>query len=161
MPASLADCLEAQQEPLKAALIELVRIPSVCEEGTSQYPFGEAIDRALRKALQIAEELGFRTHYGEGGYYGYAETGGEDAGKQVNPRPCSASSATWTSCRPAGWKTGRRDPFDPGRESDGAAVWPRHAGRQRPAGRRACCRQGADGRRSEVHEARPVHLWDR
>ncbi len=44
----------AQQAPLKAALVELVRIPSVCEEGAGGYPFGEAIDQALRKALQIA-----------------------------------------------------------------------------------------------------------
>jgi succinyl-diaminopimelate desuccinylase len=67
--------LAAQQEPLKAALIELVRIPSVCDEGDGGYPFGEAVDQALRKALQIAGELGFRTRYGEGGYYGYAEVG--------------------------------------------------------------------------------------
>ena len=60
---------------MKAALIELVRIPSVCDEGGGGYPFGEAIDQALRKALQIAGELGFRTQYGEGGYYGYAEIG--------------------------------------------------------------------------------------
>ena len=67
--------LNAQQAPLKAALIELVRIPSVCEEGGGGYPFGEAIDQALRKALHIAGELGFRTRYGEGGYYGIAEIG--------------------------------------------------------------------------------------
>jgi succinyl-diaminopimelate desuccinylase len=67
--------LAAQQEPLKKALVELVRIPSVCEEGGGGYPFGEPIDRALRQALKTAGELGFRTHYGEGGYYGYAEIG--------------------------------------------------------------------------------------
>ncbi len=67
--------LAAQHEPMKKALRELVRIPSVCEEGSGGYPFGEAIDLALRKALQIAGELGFRTQYGDGGYYGYAEIG--------------------------------------------------------------------------------------
>ena len=67
--------LAAQQEPLKKALIELVRIPSVCDEGAGGYPFGEAVDQALRKALKIAGDLGFRTHYGDGGYYGYAEIG--------------------------------------------------------------------------------------
>lgn len=67
--------LAAQQGPLKAALAELVRIPSVCDEGGGGYPFGVAIDQALRKALEIAAELGFRTHYGDGGYYGYAEVG--------------------------------------------------------------------------------------
>ncbi len=52
-----------------------MRIPSVCEEGAGGYPFGEAVDQALRYALQIAGDLGFRTHYGDGGYYGYAEIG--------------------------------------------------------------------------------------
>jgi predicted dipeptidase len=67
--------LEAQKEPMKAALIELVRIPSVLVENTGSYPFGEAIDQALRRALEIAGDLGFRTQYGAGGYYGFAETG--------------------------------------------------------------------------------------
>ena len=71
---NLGSHLEAQQEPLKKALIELVRIPSVCEEGGG-FPFGEAIDQALHKALQVAGELGFRTQYGDGGYYGFAEIG--------------------------------------------------------------------------------------
>jgi succinyl-diaminopimelate desuccinylase len=61
--------------PMKAALMELLRIPSVCNEGEAGFPFGAAVDQALRKALQIAGDLGFRTHYGEGGYYGYAEIG--------------------------------------------------------------------------------------
>ncbi len=67
--------LEAQQAPLKTALIDLVRIPSVCDESDSRFPFGEAVDQALRKTLQVAGELGFKTHYGEGGYYGYADVG--------------------------------------------------------------------------------------
>ena len=75
MLAELSRHLEAQQAPLKTALIELVRIPSVCDEGAGGYPFGAAVDQALRKALQIAGDLGFRTHYGDGGYYGYAEIG--------------------------------------------------------------------------------------
>jgi succinyl-diaminopimelate desuccinylase len=79
MLAGISPHLAAQQAPLKAALSELVRIPSVCNEGDGRYPFGEAVDRALRKALQIASDLGFRTHYGDDGYYGYAEIGeGED-----------------------------------------------------------------------------------
>jgi len=67
--------LRAQQAPMKAALVELVRIPSVCDEGAGGYPFGEAVDQALRKALQIAGDLGFKTYYDDGGYYGYAEVG--------------------------------------------------------------------------------------
>jgi succinyl-diaminopimelate desuccinylase len=67
--------LAAQQEPLKRALVELVRIPSVCDENAGEHPFGEAVDQALRKALQISRDLGFRTEYGDGGYYGFAEVG--------------------------------------------------------------------------------------
>lgn len=75
MHRSLDSQLKAQRAPLKEALIELVRIPSVCDEGAGGVPFGPAVDRALRKALEIAGGLGFRVHYGEGGYYGYAEVG--------------------------------------------------------------------------------------
>jgi len=71
----IAKHLEAQQEPMKVALIELVRIPSVCDEGAGGYPFGESIDQALRTALEIASDLGFKTTYGDGGYYGFAEIG--------------------------------------------------------------------------------------
>ena len=60
--------LAAQQEPLKAALMKLVRIPSLCDEGVGGLPFGEVIVQALRKALHIAGNLGFRNHYGDGGY---------------------------------------------------------------------------------------------
>jgi len=75
MRADIAPYLEAQREPMKAAMVELVRIPSVCDEGGGGAPFGEAVDQALRKALQIAADLGLRTHYGDRGYYGYAEIG--------------------------------------------------------------------------------------
>jgi predicted dipeptidase len=84
---NLSPHLQAQQAPLKAALAELVRIPSVCaerpapgggKEGAGGYPFGPALDQALRAALQIAGDLGFRTHYGDGGYFGYAEVGAGD-----------------------------------------------------------------------------------
>lgn len=80
MPDQLTSHLAAQEKPLKKALSELVRIPSVCDEGGGGYPFGEAADQALRKALEIAGGLGFKTHYGDGGYYGYAEIG---AGKEM------------------------------------------------------------------------------
>jgi succinyl-diaminopimelate desuccinylase len=75
MLAGLSHHLEAQRAPMKVALTDLLRIPSVCEEGATGSPFGEDVDRALRKALEIAADLGFRTRYGEGGYYGFAEIG--------------------------------------------------------------------------------------
>jgi succinyl-diaminopimelate desuccinylase len=71
----LAQHLKAQQAPMKAALIELLRIPSACDEGAGGTPFGLAIEQALRRTLEIAGDLGFRTCYGDGGYYGFAETG--------------------------------------------------------------------------------------
>jgi predicted dipeptidase len=67
--------LKNQHEKMKAAVCDLVRIPSVLDESAQGTPFGEPIDRALHTALQIAAELGFRTRYGDGGYYGIAETG--------------------------------------------------------------------------------------
>ena len=76
--------LAAQHEPMKRALVDLVRIPSVCDEGVGGYPFGKNVDQALRKALQIAGDLGFRTQYGDGGYYGIAEVG-EGEGNAGHP----------------------------------------------------------------------------
>jgi hypothetical protein len=51
----------------------------VVNDGVDGLPFGRPIDDALRSALAIAADLGFRTHYGDEGYYEYAEIGaGED-----------------------------------------------------------------------------------
>lgn len=72
---NLDSALAAQQEPLIVALSELIRIPSVCDEGAGGFPFGPAVDQALRKALGISARLGFRTCYGDGGYYAFAEVG--------------------------------------------------------------------------------------
>ena len=59
-------------ESIKAA----VRINSVMDEDTAteSMPFGKGVDDALRKTLEIAESLGFKTVYKDG-YYGYAEVG--------------------------------------------------------------------------------------
>ncbi|MFK9090094.1 M20 family metallopeptidase [Bacillus salipaludis] len=57
------------------ALIKLIAIPSVINEIERYTPFGKNIDLALRKTLEICEELGFRTFYDPKGYYGYAEIG--------------------------------------------------------------------------------------
>lgn len=59
-------------ESIKAA----VRINSVMDEDTAteSMPFGKGVDEALRKTLEIAESLGFKTVYKDG-YYGYAEVG--------------------------------------------------------------------------------------
>jgi succinyl-diaminopimelate desuccinylase len=75
MHEGLGPHLEAQREPMKAALAQLVRLPSVNEDGEGGTAFGQAVDQALRTALKLAAGLGFRTEYGDGGYYGYAEIG--------------------------------------------------------------------------------------
>ncbi|WP_068556872.1 M20 family metallopeptidase [Thermotalea metallivorans] len=72
---ALKEKLEVLQPQLIQGIQELIRIPSVIAEPSEQYPFGEAIDRVLRKTLEICEGLGFRTYYDPEGYYGYAEIG--------------------------------------------------------------------------------------
>ena len=57
------------------ALKQLVDIPSVISEQEDGFPFGKNIDLALKKSLEICEELGFRTYVDPKGYYGYAEIG--------------------------------------------------------------------------------------
>ncbi len=53
---------------------ELIKINSVESNAVDGKPFGVGVDDCLRKALAIAECLGFKTFYGNG-YYGYAEIG--------------------------------------------------------------------------------------
>ncbi len=67
--------LKDQEAPYIEALSKLVSIPSVFDGNAKDTPFGKDIDDALKVTLQLAESLGFETHYGEGGYYGYADIG--------------------------------------------------------------------------------------
>lgn len=67
--------LSTLQNDLINSIKEVVRIPSVIDENPSKYPFGENIDRALKKTLEICDGLGFKTYYDPEGYYGYAEIG--------------------------------------------------------------------------------------
>ncbi len=67
--------LHSLREPYKETLSELIRIPSVIDEGGDGFPFGKPIDDALRLTLEIAKTLGFRVTYDPEGYYGYAEAG--------------------------------------------------------------------------------------
>jgi len=79
MQPNIKQHLQSQHKPLKEAIKELVRIPSVIEEENGKFPFGECVDDALRKTLEIAGRLGFQTKYGDEGYYGYAQIGqGQD-----------------------------------------------------------------------------------
>lgn len=70
--------VEELREELIKSTQEVLRIKSVEEEGTPGAPFGEGVNKALNKALDIAKNLGFRT-VNMNGYAGYAEYGeGED-----------------------------------------------------------------------------------
>jgi succinyl-diaminopimelate desuccinylase len=57
------------------ALTQLVGIPSVIAEHVDEFPFGKNIDVALKKTLEVCQQLGFTTYYDPKGYYGYAEIG--------------------------------------------------------------------------------------
>ncbi|TDT63261.1 M20 family metallopeptidase [Fonticella tunisiensis] len=70
--------LEALKSDLIHSIKELVSIPSIIDQNSTKYPFGENIDKALRKTLEICKGLGFRTYYDPEGYYGYAEVGQGD-----------------------------------------------------------------------------------
>lgn len=56
------------------AISKLIKINSVECSATDGKPFGAGVDDCLRQTLAIAQELGFKTFYGNG-YYGYAEIG--------------------------------------------------------------------------------------
>lgn len=67
--------LDLIKPDLVKSIKELVSIPSVINESSSRYPFGENIDKALKKVLEICNNLGFKVYYDPEGYYGYAEIG--------------------------------------------------------------------------------------
>lgn len=58
-------------------IIDVVKIPSVESEAKENAPFGEEVNRALLKALEISEKLGFKTKNIDG-YMGYAQFGEGD-----------------------------------------------------------------------------------
>ncbi len=56
-------------------LSELIEVPSEIDENSKSYPFGEEIQKALEKMLEISSRMGFKTFIDPEGYYGYAEIG--------------------------------------------------------------------------------------
>ncbi|MGM0409771.1 MAG: dipeptidase PepV [Bacillota bacterium] len=65
--------LDDYKNEMISTLEKLISHNSVLNENDS-YPFGKEIDNCLKETLEICEDLGFKTYYGDG-YYGYAEIG--------------------------------------------------------------------------------------
>ena len=75
------DILNNKVDDLKDLLIEdildIVKIPSVKGKAENGFPFGENVAKALNKALEISEKLGFKTK-NLNNYIGYADYGEGD-----------------------------------------------------------------------------------
>lgn len=76
MEAKIKNIINENSREMVESIKAAVRINSVMDEDTATetMPFGKGVDEALRKTLEIAESLGFKTVYKDG-YYGYAEVG--------------------------------------------------------------------------------------
>ena len=76
MEAKIKNIVNENKRDMVESIKAAVRINSVMDEktATEKMPFGKGVDDAIRKALEIAKSLGFKTVYKDG-YYGYAEVG--------------------------------------------------------------------------------------
>ncbi|MGL4654588.1 MAG: Sapep family Mn(2+)-dependent dipeptidase [Sarcina sp.] len=73
----LNEKIDSFKEKLFSSIVEVVKIPSLESEAKEGKPFGEEVNNALLKALEIAEKLGFETKNIDG-YMGYAQYGEGD-----------------------------------------------------------------------------------
>ena len=69
--------IEENKEKMINSIIDVVKIPSIEGAAKENAPFGEEVNNALLKALEISEELGFQTKNIDG-YMGYAQLGEGD-----------------------------------------------------------------------------------
>lgn len=69
--------IDKNSQQMIDAILELVKIDSVETEATADAPFGEGVKKALLKALEISESLGFETKNIDN-YIGYAQYGQGD-----------------------------------------------------------------------------------
>ena len=69
--------VESLKEQMMEDILELVRIDSVETEAQPGAPFGPGVKKALQKALEMGERLGFRT-VNLNNYMGYVEYGKGD-----------------------------------------------------------------------------------
>ncbi len=77
MKDKIKEKINSYKEEMISSIIESVKIPSVIDESSKDYPFGKEIDNALVNILDLCKSLGFETVYKDG-YYGYAQIGQGD-----------------------------------------------------------------------------------
>lgn len=73
----LNDKIDEFESQMINHIVEVVKIPSLESEASKNAPFGKEVNNALLKALEISEELGFKTKNIDG-YMGYAQFGEGD-----------------------------------------------------------------------------------
>lgn len=66
--------MKEYKEKIVKDICNLISCPSVYEK-SDKFLFGENIDKCLDKALQMMQDLGFKTFKAQDGAYGYAELG--------------------------------------------------------------------------------------
>lgn len=97
---SLKNRIENYQPQMIETLKELVRFESVSSEAKPGAPYGEENVRCLKRALEIAEELGFRTCNMDG-HMGFAEYGeGDEMIAVAGHLDVVAGGDGWTVCEP-------------------------------------------------------------
>ena len=97
---SLKNRIENYQPQMMQTLEELVRFESVRSEAKPGAPYGEENARCLKRALEIAQELGFRT-YNMDGHMGWAEYGeGDEMIAVAGHLDVVAGGDGWTVCEP-------------------------------------------------------------
>lgn len=72
-PADLGILRWRRRETLRLALAELVRIPSVCDDGGHGLPCGRGVDGTLRPAPRSSAGWGSRVNCGDGCFYGHPD----------------------------------------------------------------------------------------
>ncbi|MCF8002262.1 MAG: dipeptidase PepV [Halanaerobiales bacterium] len=74
MDQNLKEKVDNYKEDIINSLQEIVQIKSVEAQAKEGMPFGEGVDKSLRRFLEIAEDLGLKTKYVDG-YAGHVEIG--------------------------------------------------------------------------------------
>ena len=74
MEEKIIEMMESLKDRMTEGILEMVRIDSVESEAEPDAPFGPGVKRALLKALELGERLGFRC-VNLDNYIGYAEYG--------------------------------------------------------------------------------------